>query len=65
MDMSLVSAVLGAQTGATGVTMAADLIRMSADSANAIVKLLDAANQNANPLANVGHGIGTKLDISA
>jgi len=65
MDMSLVSAILGAQAGMTQVGLATDVLRMNADNAGAIVKLLDAANQSAKTLANVGGGIGTKLDISA
>ena len=65
MDMSLVSAILGAQTGMTQLAVATDVLRMNADNASAIVKLLDGANQSAKALANVGAGIGTNLDISA
>ena len=65
MDMSLVSAILGAQAGMAQMAMATDMVRMNADNAGAIVKLLDAASQSGNPLANVGQGIGTQLDISA
>ena len=65
MDMSLVSAILGGQAGMTQQAMGIDVLRMNADNAGAIVKVLDAANQTARALANVGAGIGTKLDISA
>ena len=65
MDMSLVSAILGAQAGMAQAALATDMVRMNADNAGAIVKLLDAASQNANPLANVADGIGTRLDVSA
>jgi hypothetical protein len=30
-----------------------------------VVKLIDAAQQNMNSLANVAPGVGTKLDITA
>jgi hypothetical protein len=65
MDMSLVSAAIGAQAGMTRLAVATDVLRTNAGNAGAIVKLLDAANQNAKALANVAEGIGTKLDISA
>ncbi|HUI98475.1 MAG TPA: hypothetical protein VLX44_22175 [Xanthobacteraceae bacterium] len=64
MDTSPVSAILGAQAGTTQVGLATDVLRMNADSAAAIVQVLDTANQTARALANVGAGIGTKLDIS-
>jgi hypothetical protein len=64
MDMSLVTAILGAQAGIGQMAMATDMVRMNADNANAVVKLLDAANQNAQSLASVGAGIGANLNIS-
>ena len=63
MDMSLISAALGAQASNTQLNLATDLMRMSADSARSVVQLLDAAAPNS--LANVGAGIGTNLNISA
>jgi hypothetical protein len=65
MDMSLVSAILGAQAGMTQVALATNVLRMNSDNAGAVVKLLDAGSQNAKSLANVADGIGTQLDISA
>jgi len=65
MDMSLVSAILGAQAGMTQAALATDMVRMNSDNAGAVVKLLDAATQNGKSLANVGQGIGTQLDINA
>jgi hypothetical protein len=38
---------------------------MDADNAASTVKLIDAAQQNLNSLANVAPGIGTNLNISA
>jgi hypothetical protein len=65
MDMSLVSAALGAQAGLTQANLGVDLMRMNADSARGAVQLLDAAAPNANSLANVGPGVGTNLNIAA
>jgi hypothetical protein len=65
MDMSLVSAILGAQASMGQMAMATSMLRMNADNANAVVKLLDAGNQNAQSLANVADGIGANLNISA
>jgi hypothetical protein len=65
MDMSLVTAILGAQTGMVQLAVATQLERMNADEGASIAKLVDAANQNANALANVAANIGTNLDVSA
>ena len=53
MDMSLISAFLGAQTGMTQLAFAARFARMNADQASSVAKLIDAAQQNFNSLANV------------
>jgi hypothetical protein len=65
MDMSLVSAILGAQAGAAQATLAAKFMRENADAGSAIAQMLDAATQNTNTLANVAAGTGTNLNISA
>ena len=65
MDMSLVTAFLGAQTGMMQLAVAADFARMKADQGASVVKLIDAAQQNIAPLANVAANIGTNLDVSA
>jgi hypothetical protein len=62
---SLITALMGAQTGMIQLAVAARLARMNADQGAAVVKLIDAAQQNANSLANVAAGIGTSLDVSA
>ncbi len=62
---SLATALVGAQTGMLQLAVAARLERMNADDASSVVKLIDAAQQNANSLANVAAGVGTNLDISA
>ncbi len=65
MDMSVISALLGAQTGMGQVAMALDMVRMNADAGKAVVQMLDAASQNTRSLANVADGVGTKLDVTA
>ena len=66
MDMmSLVTALVGAQTGATQLAMAADMARMNQQDSSSVVKLIDAAQQNISSLANVAAGVGTNLDVTA
>jgi hypothetical protein len=62
---SLATALVGAQTGMMQLAVAASLARMNADQGASIAKLVDAAQQSINPLANVAAGIGTNLDVSA
>ena len=63
--MSLLTAMLGAQTGLMQLAVAARLERMNLDQGASVVKLIDAAQQNVSSLANVSAGIGTSLDVSA
>jgi hypothetical protein len=65
MDTSLISALVGAQTGMMQLAVAAKLMRMDANQGQSIAKLIDAAQQSMAPLANVAAGIGTNLDVSA
>jgi hypothetical protein len=62
---SLITALVGAQTGMAQLAVAARLARMNADQGAAVAKLIDAAQQNFDPLANVAAGIGTNLNVSA
>jgi hypothetical protein len=64
-DAGLVSAFVGARMGQVQLAVAANMLRMDADSVQAVVKLIDAAQQNIDRLANVAAGIGTSLDVSA
>ena len=43
---------------------AAKMLRMNADSPQNVVKLLEAAEQNFDRLANLASGIGGNLDIT-
>lgn len=64
--VSLVSALIGAQTGEMQLAIAARLARMgSPDSGSSIAQLTGAADRSANSLANVAENIGTNLDIRA
>lgn len=65
MDTSLITALMGAQTGMMQLAVAASLARMSEDQGTSVVKLIAAAQQSFNPLANVATNIGTNLDVSA
>jgi hypothetical protein len=65
MDTSLITALLGAQTGMMQLAVAARLARTDQQSSSSVVKLIDAAQQNFSPLANVAAGIGTNIDINA
>ena len=62
---SLITALMGAQTGMVQLAVAARLARMNADQGASIAKLIDAAQQNMKSLANVSAGIGSSLDVSA
>jgi len=63
--LSLVTAALGAQAGLTQLAVAGSMLKMNTQNAASVVKLIDAAQQNMNSLANVAPGVGTKLDITA
>jgi len=65
MDMSLVTALMGAQTGMVQLAVAAKMARMDQQDSSSVVKLIDAAQQSFAPLANVPANIGTNLDVSA
>jgi hypothetical protein len=63
MDTSLISAFISAQVGQFQLAVAARLARTSTDGTS-ITQLVDAAQQNAEPLANAAAGVGTNLDIT-
>jgi hypothetical protein len=62
---SLASAFVAANAGQAQVAVAAKMLRMDADSAQAVVKMLDVAQQSVDRLANVAAGVGGNLDVSA
>jgi len=64
--VSLISALIGAQTGEVQLAVAARLARMDdADNGSSIAQLVGAADQSANSLANVADNVGTNLNVSA
>jgi hypothetical protein len=66
MDIaSIAAAFVAAQAGQLQTAMAAKMLRMNANASADAAKLLEAAQQNFNRLANVAGGIGGNLDISA
>jgi hypothetical protein len=66
MDMSLVTAALGAQAGALQMNVAATMMKSNLDAEkSSVLTLLGADSQNGSSLANVAAGVGGNLDISA
>ena len=55
----------GAQMSSVQMAIAAEMLRMNADAASAIVQVLDAAQKNIANLANVAAGVGQNLNITA
>jgi hypothetical protein len=68
MSTSLISAFISAQVGQFQLAVAARLARTSTDgmsnNASSITELVDAAQQNAEPLADAAAGLGGNLDIT-
>jgi hypothetical protein len=65
MDVaSIASAFIAAQMAQVQTAAAAKILRMNADAASDAAKLLEAAHQNMNRLANVASGVGCNCDIS-
>jgi len=66
MDIGTIAAAFIAQQASQLQTaVAAKMLRMNADAAANVAKLLEAAQQNFDRLANVAAGVGANLDISA
>jgi hypothetical protein len=66
MDIgAVVASLLAARIGGMQLAAAAKLAKTQADNGEAIVKLVSAADQNANRLATAAVGLGGNIDISA
>ena len=61
---SLASALIGAQVGRAQLAVAGKLLHQDSVNERSVVKLIDAAQQNMDRLANVAAGVGGNLDIS-
>jgi hypothetical protein len=65
MDVGALAAGLAsARIGQLQLAVAAKMLRMNADQAAAAVKMIEAAQQNIDRLANVAAGVGDNVDIS-
>lgn len=66
MDISLISAALGAQTGALQTQMAAKILKSNMNmQRDTVLTLLNAGQESAASLANVASGVGGNVNISA
>jgi hypothetical protein len=65
MDVaSIATAFIAQQAAQLQIAAAAKLLRMNAESGDDAAKLLAAAQQNFDRVANVASGLGANLDIS-
>ena len=64
MIASIAASFIAAQVGQLQQAAAIKMMQMNPDAAADSAKLLDAASQNFNSLANVANGIGNNLNIT-
>ena len=65
MDVSTIAAaIIGAKQGQLQLAVAAKILRMNAEQGLSIAKVLEAAQENIQRLANVAAGVGGNVDIS-
>ena len=62
-DAAFASGLIAARVAQVQLAVAAKMLRMSADTAQSAVELVDAAQQNTERLASPAEGIGGNLDI--
>lgn len=62
---TLVSAMSGAQASSAQMALAAKMLRMNADSAGMVAKIIESAQANLKSLANVADGVGKNVNIIA
>jgi hypothetical protein len=61
--VSIATAMIGAQTSGAQLALAASMLRMNAENAASIVKVIEAAQQNLTSLANVAAGVGQNVNV--
>jgi len=61
---SIAAGLVAARMGQVQLAIAGKILKMNADQAHSVVKLLDAAQANMDRLVNMAAGIGTKVDMS-
>ena len=65
MDVAaLASALIAASLGQAQLGFAQRMLAMNVDGGRSAVKLIDAAQQNIDSLANVAAGIGANVDMT-
>jgi hypothetical protein len=64
MDTSLASALISATAAQFQLAVAGKMLAMNLEAGRSAVKLIDAAQQNIDKLANVSAGIGTNVDMT-
>lgn len=65
MDVgALAASLVGARMGQVQTALAADMLRINAQNAASIVKVIEAAQQNIGGHASAANGQGNNLDIS-
>ena len=65
MDTAAIAAsFVAAQAAQTQMALAAKMMKMNAESAQAVVKLIDASQANIERLVSSAPGLGANLDIS-
>jgi hypothetical protein len=62
---SIAGAMAGARMSQMQSSLAAEMLRMNAQSAASIVQVLNDAQQNLKSLANVADGVGRNVNIVA
>jgi hypothetical protein len=66
MDPATIAAAMtGAQASSAQMALAAKLLRMNADSAGMIAKIVESAQANLKSLANQANGVGQNVNIVA
>jgi hypothetical protein len=63
--VSIATAMIGAQTSGAQLALAASMLRMNAENAASIAKVIEAAQQNLTSLAKVAAGVGQNLNVVA
>lgn len=61
---ALATAFVGAKMGQAQLAAAAKMMRMNANAEASILKVIEAAQQNIDKLANVAAGLGRNVDLS-
>jgi len=64
METSLLTALIGSQTGMMQLAVAARLASMNTDNASSVTQLVGAAQQSFDLLANAAAGIGTNVNVT-